>query len=408
MKKEICLYLKKKNCSACGACLNACHQNAISMNADEKGFLYPVIDKVKCIQCGKCQSVCNYQNKKSGNSPKNAYIGMTNNEKLLQKSASGGIFATIATEILNKGGAVYGCSLELREDTLYPMHIRIDKLEELSKLQGSKYVQSNVGNIYKNVQGDLNGGRIVLFTGTPCQIDALKGFLNGKEYSNLLTMDIICHGVPSEKMFVDYLHILEKKLKGKIVSFVFRDKAAGWGFKGTVKYINGKEQLKKKSVPVILSSYYKLFLLAETYRENCYTCKYADMNRVGDITIGDFWGVEVEHPEAILENGGSMDVRQGISCILVNTEQGQVWLDKFGIDLLKVNSSIEKVARHNGQLNRPSKHSDQRSQILSLYEKYGYEAVDKWYYKSLGWKRYLYVIRHALPWALKLRDLFLK
>lgn len=394
--EEINLYMDNINCCACGACLNACPKNAISMKEDQYGYLYPVINQDKCIQCGKCIRVCNYQSG-GGERTKITYVGMAKDEFILNKSSSGGIFAAIATEVLNKGGTVFGCSFEVYEDGLHPEHIRIEKLTDLHKLQGSKYVQSSIGNSYRKVKEDLIYGRLVLFSGTPCQVDALRGFLGNKTYSNLLTIDIICHGVPSSKMFNDYIHEFEKRLKGRIVRFSFRDKKEGWGLNGSIEYLDRSGKLRKKNLPIILSSYYKLFLTSEIYRESCYSCKYAGLQRPGDITIGDFWGIESEHPEVLLKNGGPMDIKKGISCILVNTEQGNRMVHELGVSLVTVPSSFEKAARQNGQLNMPSKCSEKRAMILGLYEKSGYSAIDRWYYHSLGWKRYAYEVRHALP-----------
>jgi len=395
-REKINLYKDKTNCCACGACLNVCPKNAINLKEDQQGYLYPVINRDECIQCEKCIKVCNYQCG-SGERTKITFAGVVKDDSVLNNSSSGGIFAAIATEVLKRGGTVFGCSFEVYEDGLHPEHIRIEKLEDLHKLQGSKYVQSSIGITYRKVKDDLINGRFVLFSGTPCQVDGLRGFLGNKTYTSLLTMDIICHGVPSSKMFIDYLHEFEKRLKGTIVGFSFRDKMNGWAdYKGAVKYLDKNGKTRKKSLPIILSSYYKLFLTSEICRENCYSCRYAGPRRPGDITIGDFWGIEYEHPEYLYKNGGSMDINKGISCILVNTEQGNRMIHELGISLVIMSSSFEKVARHNGQLNMPSQCSEKRAMILGLYEKGGYSAIDRWYYHSLGWKRYAYEVRHAL------------
>jgi coenzyme F420-reducing hydrogenase beta subunit len=237
----------------------------------------------------------------------------------------------------------------------------------------------------------------VLFSGTPCQIAALGSFLGNKEFENLLTIDIICHGVPSAKFFEGYIQELEKKLSGKITAFRFRDKTGGWGLKGSVEYINKSGAHKKKIVPVQLSSYYKLFLDSVIYRENCYSCKYAGPFRTGDITIGDYWGIEKEHPEYLVVNGGSMDQRQNLSCVLVNTEKGKKMMEKFGFSIQLKPSSFERAARHNGQLRHPSHRSDKREFIFKLYKEGGYAAVDKWHNKRLGAKKYIYMFWNMLP-----------
>lgn len=392
---SIYLFEGEKNCSGCAACLNICPKDAIYMQEDEMGFLYPRIDEKKCIRCGKCQQVCNYQKGKIGKNTKKTYAGMALDDNILINSSSGGIFATIAKAVLMDKGTVFGCSLELHKDGLHPEHIRIENINEIHKLQGSKYVQSNIGNVYRLVSMDLRQGKFVLFSGTPCQVDALYGFLGKKDYPNLFTIDIICHGVPSERMFIDYIHAFEERLKGKIINISFRDKRDGWGLKGAVEYLNKRGKKRRHSLPISLSSYYKLFLTSEIYRESCYSCKYAGNKRVGDITLGDYWGIELEHPDALIENGGVIDSHKGVSCILINSEKGEKMLHKMCRDLSIQESTFEKAAHQNGQLNKPSVYTEKRKYVFDLYKRGGYEAVDKWFIQSLGWKQYAYKLKHV-------------
>lgn len=364
------------------------------MKEDEYGFLYPEIDYKKCIRCGRCNKVCAYQTREENSTAKETYVAMGKDEDILRKSASGGIFATVATKVLEKGGVVAGCSLEQKGNILSPEHIMIESVDDLEKLQGSKYVQSSMGAIFKTIKEELEKSRLVLFSGTPCQVAALKNFLGNREYSNLFTIDIICHGTPSAKMFQDYLSELSRSVRGKIAGFKFRDKAEGWGLKGSVEYLDNKGRKKKKMIPVKLSSYYRTFLHSDTYRENCYSCKYAGPYRPGDLTIGDYWGIEKEHSEYLSSNGGSIDEKRGVSCILVNNEQGKRMLDEFGSELKLLPSSFEKAARQNEQLNNPSKKGNEREKVLELYKNGGYPAVESWYYRKLGIKRYIYEFRN--------------
>lgn len=388
---NIVLFTNKSQCCACGACMNICSQSAINMKKDEYGFIYPCIDDSKCVSCGLCKTVCAYQNITETNTPQKAYIAMSKNDNLLMKSASGGIFSSIATEVLNQKGVVFGCSLELENDILNPKHIKIENLKDLHKLQGSKYVQSSIEYTYKEVKEELLKNRLVLFSGTPCQIAGLKGFLKNKDYKNLLTIDIICHGVPSADLFQSYIKELENDINGKIISFNFREKNVGWKLKGSIDYYKDKK-IKKKLIHVNLSSYYKFFLTSSIYRENCYTCKYANCNRTGDLTVGDYWGIEKEHPEVLTINNGEMDKNKGISCIIVNTNKGNDMLNKLGLNInLKV-STYEKISNGNKQLKHPSELNPQRKEILELYKNLGYSGVDKYYYKKIGLKKYLYLI----------------
>ena len=377
--KKIVLFKDKKDCCACGACLNICPKQAISMQEDEYGFLYPVIDENKCIKCGLCIKTCCYQRSELKQFPINTYIAQTLNTDI-KKSASGGVFASIAKQVIEADGVVVGTALEYDNGVLEPRYILVDNLLDLDKLLGSKYVQSSTNKIYTVVKEQLIKEKKVLFTGTPCQVDGLKSYL-GKEYDNLFCVDIICHGVPSKRLFQDYIKFLEKKYNNKIVDFKFRDKTNGWGLTANACTANAGNKL----IPCYMSSYYDMFLKSYTYRINCYSCKYANNLRVGDITIGDYWGVETEHPEVLIVNGGDINEKQGVSCVIVNNEQGKVLLEKFGCGLLLKQSEYEKAARHNGQLNRPCKlDENKRNGVLDVYSKFGYAGIENWHKKDLG------------------------
>ena len=392
------LYKDKSDCCGCEVCVNICKRNAIKMQEDEYGFLYPKIDSNLCIECGQCKKVCSYQNENIElNDPISAEAAMAIDREISLKSASGGIFAVLAKKILQEGGSVYGCAFTCKDGVLYPEHIRVQSEKDLIRLQGSKYVHSRMGSIYKKVKEDLNEGRLVLFSGTPCQIDALNSYLKNQDKNNLLTIDIICHGPPSAKLFDEYLKQIEKNINGKIVDFKFRDKSGGWGLKGSIIYQDKRKKLRKKLLPVQLSSYYTLFLDSETYRENCYSCKYAGKRRTGDITLGDYWGIEDEHPEILVDNGGQIDKSIGISCVLINTKKGRQLLDSLEEKIERVPSSYEKIAKRNHQLIYPSSHSDIRHTIFKLYKQKGYSAIEQWYFNRLGIKQYIYKIWNYIP-----------
>lgn len=399
--EQITLFSEKKTCCGCGACMNICPRDAISMNEDEYGFLYPQIDSEKCIQCGACQRVCAYQNSIEEGEPIETYVSVTKNTDIL-KSASGGIFASFATECLKQNGVVFGSSFEMCDGKLKPIHIGIDKLSDLVKLQGSKYVQSEINMVYQEVKKALSNDKMVLFSGTPCQVAALNSFLGNKKYDNLLTIDIICHGVPSIQMFQDYLGILERNC-GEIYNFKFRDKTNGWGLTGSAFYINKKGKKKKMIIPFGVSSYYSMFLNSDIYRENCYSCRYANSHRVADITIGDYWGIEDEHPELLLNNGGCIDETKGVSCLIVNTSKGKKYLEENKDNLCLYPSDFSKARNRNGQLQAPSKMGKNREYILNLYKDEGYDAVEKWFRKTTGIKWYISWIKCRIPMTLKKR-----
>lgn len=399
----ITLFEKKEQCCGCGACMSICPNSAINMQEDDYGFLYPYINKTLCIKCGQCKKVCSYQLKDINlYEPIKAYAAAGTDSELIRRSASGGIFAALAESILECGGVIYGCAFSKKNGDLCPEHIRLLEKRELFKVQGSKYVQSKIGNSYKKVKSDLLNGKKVLFSGTPCQVAALNGFLGNVDRTNLLTVDIICHGTPSSKFFQDYIKELSKSIKGVITDFKFRDKTGGWGLKGALYYTDDHNKNKKKLIPIQLSSYYSLFLKSEIYRDSCYSCRYASKKRSSDITIGDYWGIENEHPEYSRENGGKLDFSEGVSCVLINTENGKKWLKKLNPHISFYESTFEQIQNRNHQLKTPSQHTQIRDKVLKLYSEKGYGAVNEWFYNMLGLKKYIYEVWNMFPKKIQL------
>lgn len=389
------LFKQKEDCCACEACANICSKNAISIKEDENGFRYPLIDNTICIDCGLCQKVCAFQNIEETNHPLKTYVAAAVDKKVIRKSASGGIFAVLAKEIISKGGYVCGATLFTTDEKVCVEHIIIDKVEEIGLLQGSKYVQSNIGDCFKLIKKLLNEGKVVMFSGTPCQCAGLKAFLR-KPYENLIIIDIICHGVPNQKLFNDYLAYKYSR-KEKITNFAFRDKSKGWGLLGRVDYKNGKSQ----TVPAGLSSFYSFFLDSQIYRENCYKCKYASQNRPGDLTLGDYWGIEREHPELITSK--KYNPEDGISCIVVNTPKGADILKNISDSIIMDCSTYEKIANRNKQLLQPSNRGKHYDEIFDAYRMSGYKAVDKIFYKYYKKQILIHSIFSKLPFGLKER-----
>ncbi len=382
------LFEKKENCCGCGACLNICPQKAIVMKSDECGFIYPTIDKDKCIHCGKCQRVCAFQNIEEKNIPIECFAAVSENKEQVKLSASGGIFAAVATKIIEKGGIVYGAAFD---ENWNVHHIAAESIDQLSYLQGSKYVHSDIERVYSEAKEQLQLGRRVLFSGTPCQVAGFNGYL-GKKYDNLLTIDIVCHGVPSNKMFQEYLKTLENKYDGKITNFVFRDKSIGWGINGST-VINGK----KKKIWQSASSYLYYFTKGWIYRENCYKCKYACSNRPSDLTIGDCWGIEKQHPELIGRKG--WDAGKGVSLIIVNTNLGADVLNETD-EVQKRNVSFDELALYNEQLRKPSD-LGKREDIICIYSEHGWSGLEKRFLKKIGIKKYSSFIKCIIPSKIK-------
>ena len=377
------LFADKINCCNCGGCEQACPKQAISIKVDNYGFKYPVIDHDKCIDCGICQKVCAFQHIEETNNPINVYVASSNNKRQLRYSASGGIFAALATYIISIGGIVYGACIERVDNKFVVSHKSVSSIEELRALQGSKYVQSDIGNCFKEIRNLLNNGSIVLFSGTPCQCAGLKSFLR-KEYSNLYIIDLICHGVPSLQFFNDYIDYKFSNLSD-ISNFAFRDKTSGWELKGRLDYGEGK----CKSIIAGTSSFYSLFLDAQIYRTNCYSCKYASQHRPGDLTIGDYWGIQREHPELI--GNKRFCVKDGISCIISNTVKGEMLLTSAGSLINLEPSTYEKVARM----------GKYRNELLELYCRYGYKAVSVFFYKKYKLQIIVHFVFNMLPFCLK-------
>lgn len=387
--ESLTLFEKKEDCCACGACLNICHKQAITMEEDECGFLYPKIDEDICINCGACTRVCAFQNTEEYNSPIRCYAAVSRDKDQVKLSASGGIFSALATKTINDGGVVFGAAFK---DDWTVKHCTADSISKLKALQGSKYVQSDTGKTFSEVKEYLKEGRKVLYSGTPCQIAGLKEYL-GKDYDNLLTIDIVCHGVPSNKMFKEYIKILEEKHGGKLTSFSFRDKSFGWG-----KFSSAVIKSKKISLWESDSSYLYYFANASSFRENCYKCKYAGEHRPGDLTIGDYWGIDIQHPEYIGRKG--WNASEGISLIVVNTNKGLSELKSTESYIDYKESDFEMIALGNAQLQRPSV-SLNRDEVLDLYIDGGWEAVDKRFNNSIGLHRYSSQLKALLPKKIK-------
>lgn len=386
------------NCCDCGACKAVCPTDAITIKPNEFGFDIPVIDQEKCINCKKCLNVCIYENKPLLCKPENCYAAVSTNTDVLA-SASGGAFASIATEFINAGGIAVGAALVYDGIQLNPCHIAVDNLNDLKKLLGSKYVQSKTDEIFPQVKSLLEEKKNVLFSGTPCQTAALKSYL-ARDYDNLYTIDLICHGVPSRQMFHDFLEYISNA-NSKVIDYIFRDKTKGITFVSKACYnSNGKTETKYFQYGE--NAYYYNFLNANTYRDCCYKCSFASADRVADVTIGDFWGIEKQHPELFRKNPTEFDTEKGISCLLQNTEKGKLLLKNYANGLLLVPSTFEKIAAQNQQLSLPSSPKGNREQIMNAYKNGGYKEFHRYFVNSVGKKQIIKSkIKKHIPLSVK-------
>ena len=356
--------LDRKKCTGCSLCAQICPKNAIILEKDKEGFSMPKINKEKCINCGLCYKKCPqlYEEELKDKKVKKAYAAKNKDVDIQKKSTSGGIFNLIAENIISKKGIVYGCAFD---HNMVANHIRIESNEELDILRGSKYVQSNINNTYKMAKEDLKKGKPVLYTGTPCQIEGLKKYIDTND-ENLITIDLVCHGVPSPKLFEKYIKYIEKKENSKVVNYEFRNKEKnGWGSNVKIEFENGKKRYIKGS----LDSYNKTFYAAKAFRESCYNCKYAKKERVGDITLCDYWGIGNELPE--------FEDYNGVSGIIVNTIKGQDILEEISNKILLKESSVESIAKYNQNLNEPVSRPRERDNIYKEIDKKDYKRYMK-------------------------------
>lgn len=391
------LYTSKDSCCGCGLCAVCCPQKAIHMKEDAEGFLYPVIDERKCVDCQLCKKICAYQKPMALCEPQACYGAVTTDKKVLKKSASGGIAAAISRHFVKTQGTVYGCCYLPENQNLTVCHRHADAESELAAFCGSKYVQSDIKDCLQHIKKNVAQGRKVLFVGTPCQVAAVRAMVGEKYAQKLYTIDIVCHGVPSQRMFHDYIDTLKKKYKGNPKDFKFRDKTHGWGLHAKYIYQDLKGKEKEAAIDTNLSSYYSYFLDSEIYRNSCYSCRFAGKARVGDITIGDYWCFEKEHPEQLTENGGQFDVAEGVSCLLVNTAQGEDLLTDCGQNIRLCSTQFQKIAKWNKQLSRPSREKNGlRTQICSVYEKKGYSGVEKLFRENLGIRYYVRIVKNNI------------
>lgn len=393
--KAIQLFKNKYRCCGCNACEMICGKKAITMIEDEYGFRFPQIDTEKCVGCGSCQKVCCINNEVELCKPGTVYAASYKNKDISAKSASGGIFAALAKQVLTEGGIVFGSAYTKQFDVEV---ISIEKIEDLPRLQGSKYVQSSMNSSFLKIKSELQTGRTVLFCGVPCQVEALKRFL-GRSYENLLLVDIVCHGVPSNRMLKDYLAFLADKKQMEIQSIQFRTKTKGQNVYGEIAYrqVSHTGEIAYRQEPLISykSSYYKLFLNCQTFRDSCYHCKFAGTKRPGDISLCDYWGIEDEHPDFVKEV--EKEGLAGISAIMLNTNAGIAFFERLKQEFLLRESTVEQVAKHNPQLQAPSVETAERKQVLDCYRQRGYQGVDDFYFKKYRMKILTSDIGQVLP-----------
>lgn len=381
---------KKQECCGCSACSQICPQKCISIVEDREGFVYPEIDADRCIKCNLCEKVCPIIRKQDfyvpdkEKSPK-AIGGWHKNETVRSESSSGGAFTLFAESILKQGGIVYGCTLS---EDMRAKHISVEHIEDLIKLKGSKYVQSDIGNVYKEIKENIADNRKVLFVGAPCQCAGLHSFLkvsgtsdiSMEQYNNLYTCDFICHGVPSPKVFRSYINFLEEKYQDKVVSFRFRNKDKGWSSTGLQMgtYIGFLNTGYKRLSPAFRDAYMNGFLDDVYLRPSCYKCEFKSLPKYySDITIADFWGVKKAAPE--------LNDSKGTSLILLHNEHGQELFDLEKGNFFYKEVDFKSAVRKNKSLFKSAAKNPRRNSFFFEYEHLSFEKVRKKYMSAFTW-----------------------
>lgn len=373
--------VSKNKCSGCHSCFNICPKSAIEMKEDDRGFKYPVIDQKKCINCGLCKKVCPIINIKEEKKKIDSYACYNLNLHDRMNSSSGGIFILIAKEILKRNGVVFGA---IFDNDFNVIHSYVENENELINLMGSKYTQSSIDNSYEKAKEFLDNGKYVLFTGTPCQIEGLLSFLK-KDYERLYTQDIVCHGVPSPKVWRKYLDFQKKIFKEKIRNVQFRNKDHGWSLYRTKILFDTRTY----SRPFNEDLYMKVFLSNICLRDSCYNCSFKKMYRVSDITLADYWGITKVHPEFNDDKGSSL--------VIVNSNKGRELFNNIKDDIKYIETDLNEALKYNSAMVKSASHCDNEDVFIENIDNISFDKlVAKYVPHSSFIKRLLSFIKHKI------------
>jgi len=346
---------KRYICSGCTACANRCPVGCITMKRDKMGFMYPEVDEEKCIHCDVCDKVCSEMRSKysQDGADAGACAVVGTDESVRKASSSGGLFHLIAKRIIAQGGVVFGASFS--DDFHWVKHIAVESADDLYKLQGSKYVQSDINSSYSAAKNYLEQGRKVLFSGTPCQASGLSAFLD-KDYDNLLLVDIVCHGVPSPDVWDKYLGGLERKYNGKATAVSFRDKRYGWNnYVLSVRFDNGREYVKNREEDLFMRGFLHDYYL----RPSCYDCAHKGLKRVADITLGDLWGAQTLCPE--------LNDNKGTSLVITSSPKGRAILEKVSADMKSSAVDLNEAVKFNPAIIKSAGDCAERVKFEEMY-----------------------------------------
>lgn len=362
----------KFKCTGCGACLACCSVGAITLQEDEEGFRYPIVNQHICVKCNRCNYVCPMLSNDYGVPKENLnfepsfYAAQLFNESDLFEVSSGGAFWAFAQTIINENGIVYGA---VQKDVDNIVHMRADNIEDMKMMRRSKYFQSDIGENYRRAKEDLETGKLVLFSGTGCQIAGLNKFL-GKSYNNLFSCDVVCHGVPSMAAWRSYRKEKENIENKRIVGLIFRDKSNGWSNNQyKIIYSDGTIEKERSTQQIFHAGY----LQGLFYRPSCGCCKFSNIPRVSDITLADYWLYQGN----LLKQKGDI----GVSLIVVNNEHANILLEKSKRYLNIESTSRELALKSCRHLDEHPSQNPNRDSFFNMLKKEGYYTAAEKYVK---------------------------
>lgn len=360
---------EKEYCTGCTACASVCPKGCIAMLPDENGFLCPVIEEETCVGCGLCEKSCPVLApvRTTIELPR-AYAAYSKDETVRLESSSGGVFTEIAKTILNEGGAVFGA---VYNEHFEVVHICAETERDLARLRGAKYAQSDLRGVFAQVKAHLIQGQQVLFSGTPCQVGGLAAYLQ-KPYENLLTVDFVCHSVPSPMAWKEYVkYRSQQDNEGALPERInLRSKETGWShyrYSNQFEYADGKKHTARSGESLFM----KLFVGGYINRESCANCRFKGYKRVSDLTIGDFWGIWDIAPE--------MDDNKGTSVVLVQSERGAEVMERLRDRLTQKPVTLEETSRQNGAMLNPKAPNDVRSEALEYIRAGKMSCCERWF-----------------------------
>lgn len=351
-------------CTGCTACYAVCIGHAITMISDNQGFLQPQVDETKCIECNRCQITCPVNSPPAVSKKTEIYAAYNNNIEVRINSSSGGIFFLLAEKILEENGVVYGAVYGPLKKVI---HISVTEKDELRKIMGAKYVQSDLGSTFIQTKEHLREGKKVLFSGTPCQIAGLKKYL-GKEYDNLVTLDIVCHGVPSPLVWESYVNYRrEKDKQDESASIInMRDKESGWSrysYSVTFRYDTGRKYIKRNNKDFFMQGFVNDYFL----RSSCYDCRFKGIERCSDFTIGDFWGVWDFYPE--------IDDNKGTSVVFIHSRKAKVLWEKVNTNCTFLLIVAKEAVAQNPSIESSAKRCSNRNNLLEKIKNDNFNCI---------------------------------